>query len=72
MADYEEARGDSAIIREHTFHKVDADWIFPLNMSNNMFCDPIHLGPEGRELYSSWLISQIAEWRGDNQNLRWC
>ena len=37
--------------------------LFPGKLSSDHFCDVSHLGPRGTQVYSRWLIEQLAEGR---------
>jgi len=65
LESYLESRGDGAKIREQALPLAQSSWTFSQALPNDLFCDPIHMAPEGREIYSAWLIERVAEWRDD-------
>ena len=56
------------MIRDHALPRTEESWVFPLELADDMFCDPMHLGPDGREIYSMWLVERVAKWRNAHQD----
>lgn len=64
---YFESNGDAGMIRAHALPRAADSWIFVGAVSDDLFCDPMHLAPEGRRMYSAWLLDRLQEWHREHQ-----